>query len=139
MSILKTLGAVAGAFTVAATLFTGTANAAPQENVGADASSSVYWLAVVPGSLTDPNWPLDWSRAESATLTCDPVSGSHPKAEEACELITGSGSIVSIEEGMICPKIYFPVTAFSSGGEQYRETYPNRAFLNSDKGAVYQF
>ncbi|ASU82975.1 hypothetical protein CDO52_09395 [Nocardiopsis gilva YIM 90087] len=138
MSICKTFGAVAGAFVIAATMFTGTANAATLETVDADASAT-YWLAVVPGSLTDPDRPLDWSQATSVTLNCDPATGDHPNPKAACDLIEKSGSIASIEKGAICPKIYMPVTAFASGGEQYRETYPNKVCLNSDKGAVYQF
>ncbi|MBB6172955.1 hypothetical protein HNR23_003015 [Nocardiopsis mwathae] len=139
MSFWKNFGAVVGAAVVAGAMSTGAAHAGVQDGVDAGAAASVYKLTVVPGSMTDPQWPLDWSKAESATLTCDPAGGSHPQAEKACELIAESGSIARIAQGAYCPRIYSPVTAFSVGSEKYRETYSNRWCLNSDKGAVFQF
>lgn len=74
------------------------------------------------------------------SLDCDPVSGTHPNAEEACDLLAEAGSIEQIpaEEGF-CTMEHNPVTVEAMGTEEYSETFGNPCRLDLAKGAVFDF
>lgn len=75
-----------------------------------------------------------------ASLDCDPVGGTHPNAEEACDLIAEAGTIEEIpaEEGF-CTMEHNPVRVESVGAEEYSETFGNPCQLGLAKGAVFDF
>ncbi|MCY9787382.1 subtilase-type protease inhibitor [Nocardiopsis sp. EMB25] len=73
-------------------------------------------------------------------LFCDPPGGTHPKPEEACDLIYAFGSIKKIDvSDSACPLVWDPVVARSSGSEHYKKTFPNMCVLLDVKGAVFDF
>jgi Subtilisin inhibitor-like len=44
---------------------------------------------------------------ESATLTCDPVGGTHPRREEACAALdTNADSLAPVPGDAVCTQIY---------------------------------
>lgn len=75
------------------------------------------------------------------TLDCAPVSGNHPAAEAACEQISEAGSIadISTEEDAFCTMEANPVTATSSGAEDYSEEFGNPCQLSTAKGELFDF
>lgn len=74
------------------------------------------------------------------SLDCNPVGGTHPNAEEACDLIAEAGTIeeIPVEEGF-CTMEHNPVTVSSMGAEEYSETFGNPCQLGLAKGAVFEF
>ncbi|MEV4872074.1 SSI family serine proteinase inhibitor [Streptomyces syringium] len=104
-------------------------------------SDLVFTLAQSDG--TDPDAPI----VRAATLTCMPrVAGSHPFAEEACELLEDAeGSITDlIGHRRLCTKEYMPVTVTADGVWQgqrvtYEETFANRCTLLRERGTVFDF
>lgn len=74
------------------------------------------------------------------SLDCNPVGGTHPNAEEACDLIAEAGTIEQIptEEGF-CTMEHNPVTVEAMGAEEYSETFGNPCQLNLAKDAVFDF
>ncbi|MGX8910275.1 SSI family serine proteinase inhibitor [Streptomyces netropsis] len=104
-------------------------------------SDLVFTLAQ--GDGTDPDAPI----ARGATLTCMPrVAGSHPSAEEACQLLKeAQGSITDlVGDWRICTKEYMPVTVTADGVWQgqrvtYEETFDNQCTLLRERGKVFDF
>ena len=79
-----------------------------------------------------------WVR--QVVLECDPVGGTHPRAEEACEAIAEAGSVEGVTGAQNpCPMIYAPVVATAHGEGVYRQEFPNHCVLLNDKGAVFDF
>lgn len=80
-----------------------------------------------------------WSRV--TTLDCDPAGGSHPRAEEACDLIAEHGDIASVQSAGdgVCTMIYQPVTARVTGAEEYEQTFSNACVMNNTKGEIFDF
>ncbi|WP_017613793.1 SSI family serine proteinase inhibitor [Nocardiopsis salina] len=74
------------------------------------------------------------------SLDCDPEGGTHPKAQEACDLIEEHGSIEAVPaENDQCTMEYNPVKASSIGWEEYSETFSNPCLLGLAKGEVFDF
>ena len=74
------------------------------------------------------------------SLDCIPAEGTHPRAQEACDLIEEHGSIEAIPaEGGQCTMEYNPVRVSSIGWEEYEETFSNPCLLGLAKGAVFDF
>ncbi|REE95382.1 SSI family serine proteinase inhibitor [Thermomonospora umbrina] len=96
--------------------------------VSADPSTQLTF-AVVPENGT--------GTPRTATLTCEPVAGTHPDAEFACEdLIKADGHIELIQpvNGM-CPHIVQPVTASVTGTwrgspRSYKKSFTNACHAN---------
>ncbi len=81
------------------------------------------------------------SQVRWAVLDCDPVGGSHPRAEEACDLIAEHGDVAGVSVGWnsACTMDYRPVTVRVTGAEQYEETFGNECAMKNTKGAVFDF
>lgn len=102
------------------------------------AGTTDYLLEVFPhsdnrdGKLHQGRW---------AALDCDPAGGSHPRAEEACDLIAEHGDIASVRSdwGGVCTMEYRPVTVRVTGAEEYEETFGNECSMKNTKGAVFDF
>lgn len=81
------------------------------------------------------------------TLLCDPASGTHPRAEAACNALLAAGGDIDKVAGQpdtLCPDIYDPVTATASGHYQgvsliYRRSYPNHCELDTKTAPLFQF
>ncbi|MFO7194263.1 MULTISPECIES: SSI family serine proteinase inhibitor [Thermocrispum] len=79
-------------------------------------------------------------------LECDPAGGTHPRADEACAVLTetnGDAAAVSYSEDP-CVLIYRPVHARLIGHWQgravrYAETFPNRCVMRTEKGPLFDF
>lgn len=84
---------------------------------------------------------------KTVTLSCDPVGGTHPDAEDACaDLAKVDGDIGQIPPiGDACPTVHDPVTAYAFGSWKGRnvvfgENYPNAACANIFTGGnVFNF
>lgn len=117
--------------------------------VTADADAAVYLPGQRPAAtvLTLTVGPGEESSVvhQSALLTCEPVSGSHPRADAACrELAKVNGDFAGLkgEDGQICPLLYDPVTVTARGTWQgkpvrYESTYPNSCLLTSMTAPVF--
>lgn len=84
---------------------------------------------------------LSWQeapRVESVTLDCDPVGGTHPDPEQACELLEEAGSVAALQgPGDACPDIWDPVVATVEGNEYWSQSYDNPCRVTSDKGPFF--
>ncbi|MBW1600607.1 protease inhibitor SIL-V5 [Streptomyces sp. JJ66] len=85
-------------------------------------------------------------------LRCDPASGYHPRAEQACAALAAAhGDIASIATpddayagARRCGRAPDPVTATASGSYrgrpvQWRASYPSPCFLHADTGSLFRF
>lgn len=111
----------------------------------AAAACAVGLAAPASAARTDADYVLTVEFGNSGeqrqvSLDCDPVGGTHPKAEEACDLLAESGTIEQIptEEGF-CTMEHNPVTVEAMGAEEYTETFGNPCQLGLAKGAVFDF
>ena len=111
----------------------------------AAAACAVGLAAPASAARTDADYVLTLEFDNSgeqrrASLDCDPVGGTHPNAQEACDLIAEAGTIeqISAEEGF-CTMEYNPVTVEAMGVEEYSETFGNPCRLGLAKGAVFDF
>lgn len=111
----------------------------------AAAACAVGLAAPASAARTDADYVLTVEFGNSgeqrqASLDCDPVGGTHPNAEEACDLLAESGTIEQIpaEEGF-CTMEHNPVTVEAVGAEEYTETFGNPCQLGLAKGAVFDF
>ncbi|WP_116245544.1 SSI family serine proteinase inhibitor [Nocardiopsis sp. FIRDI 009] len=82
----------------------------------------------------------DTGKTKRVHLFCDPPGGSHPRPQDACDLIYAFGSIKRIDVAdSACPLIFDPVVARSTGSEHFKMTFPNLCVLLDVKGAVFDF
>lgn len=129
---------LAGATLVATPATADTTAAAPQPE-----ATTQLGLSVVPGD----GGAITTNAAHGVNLMCDPPSGTHPAAAQACaDLAAANGEIANIAEDqtVFCPQIFEPVTALALGtwrGELvvFMETFPNSCVLAAQTGAVFQF
>ena len=86
--------------------------------------------------------------ARSATLTCDPVGGTHPKAAEACaDLAKSHGNVrqqPNSKNPRACFMIYAPVTVSAEGewrGESvhFSAKFPNTCVMHAQTGSIFDF
>lgn len=106
---------------------------------------AVSLAAPASAARTESQYVLSVSQAEAGehrqvSLNCDSTGGTHPRAEDACEMIEEAGSIEDIptEHGM-CTMEYRPVTVAALGAEEYTEVFGNACQLKLAKGAVFDF
>ena len=111
----------------------------------AAAACAASLAAPASAARTESQYVLSVSQEEAGerrqvSLNCDSVSGTHPRAEEACEMIEKAGSIEGIppEHGM-CTMEHRPVTVTALGAEEYTEVFGNACQLELAKGAVFDF
>lgn len=108
----------------------------------AQAETTSYELRVSPEALGEVG-ATETTSFRSAVLECGPAGGTHPEAEEACDLIEEAGGRVSDVEagtGGACTMIHRPMTVVAvGGGERYEETFGNECLLREAKGAVFDF
>jgi hypothetical protein len=85
-------------------------------------------------------------RLSSATLTCDPAGGSHPKSQAACDVIrSANGDFQRLPtRRQMCSMIYAPVDVTAIGDwhgapVSYKATYPNRCAANAESSGVFSF
>lgn len=119
------------------------------------AAVPVVMLAVVaPMAVAEPDPATelqvvveeDSGAQTEVTLECDPVGGTHPHADKACQMladVNGDAAEVSHSDGP-CVFVYQPITGRISGhwGEsdvEYSETFPNRCFMIARKGPLFDF
>ncbi|GAB3987354.1 hypothetical protein GCM10029978_105820 [Actinoallomurus acanthiterrae] len=85
---------------------------------------------------------------KTVTLQCDPVGGTHPKAEQACADLAkthGDFKLASDEKNpRACFMIYSPVTTSAEGqlrGEavKYTARYPNTCVMRTQSGSIFDF
>jgi hypothetical protein len=84
--------------------------------------------------------------AAAVKLGCDPASGPHPEAAEACAVlheVGGRPSRIKPAHTM-CMMIYAPVTAEITGtwrGRRiaWKQTYGNKCMLNRATGVLFTF
>ncbi|MEU3275040.1 SSI family serine proteinase inhibitor [Saccharomonospora sp. NPDC006951] len=84
--------------------------------------------------------------ARTVQLNCDPASGTHPKAEEACAALSEAdgkfGSLV--KTSVACPMIYAPLEATARGHWQgspvdYSTEYANSCVAGAESEGVFAF
>ncbi|WP_131742594.1 SSI family serine proteinase inhibitor [Actinomadura roseirufa] len=103
----------------------------------ADRPTSLRLTLTFPGRQT--------SGTRGVTLRCDPVGGTHPAAEEACEdLDESEGKITRHQDGRICTTVYSPVLAHAEGewrGRPVRFTtrYGNECAMRARTGRIFAF
>ncbi|WP_433733660.1 SSI family serine proteinase inhibitor [Nocardia sp. CA-129566] len=98
-------------------------------------------------SLSVSNGDAQSSGAEQVTLTCDPAGGNHPAASEACAALTLAGGVIDKiagSPGVLCPKIYAPVTATAAGtwhgrNFQWQKTFGNTCELHAATTPLFDF
>ncbi|ETK32020.1 hypothetical protein MPTA5024_32190 [Microbispora sp. ATCC PTA-5024] len=69
-----------------------------------------------------------------ALLTCDPVTGTHPSAVEACqtlEKVQGDPARLKADPNLVCPLIWDPVTVTANGIWDGRYVWYQRTFASS--------
>ncbi|MDI5961837.1 SSI family serine proteinase inhibitor [Streptomyces sp. SL13] len=97
-------------------------------------------------SVSTPARAISPAAPRSVVLDCDPASGPHPNAGEACTELDAAGGgladLVPVPE--MCPMIYNPVTATATGTWQGRPVSWSQRFANScmlarSTGAVFRF
>ncbi|WP_161602700.1 SSI family serine proteinase inhibitor [Thermomonospora catenispora] len=99
------------------------------------------------GELTLGIYWHNTGATKTVSLTCDPVGGTHPDAEDACaDLTKADGDISRIPHtGASCPPLYDPVTVFAFGTWNGRsvffaEEHTNDACANvATGGNVFNF
>ncbi|MGQ0467640.1 MAG: SSI family serine proteinase inhibitor [Sporichthyaceae bacterium] len=83
----------------------------------------------------------------SASLRCNPTSGTHPKKDDACVEIASSGGDLEKLPGRqtfaACAKIFLPVSVRADGLAEgkpvaYKKTFPNRCELGVATGSVFE-
>ncbi|GHD27922.1 SSI family serine proteinase inhibitor [Nocardiopsis kunsanensis] len=111
----------------------------------AAAACAVGLAAPASAARTDADYVLTMEFDNSGeqrqvSLDCDPAGGTHPNAEEACDLLAEAGTIEQIPAGEgFCTMEYNPVTVEAMGAEEYSETFGNPCQLGLAKGAVFDF
>ncbi|GAA4960834.1 hypothetical protein GCM10025331_60070 [Actinoplanes utahensis] len=103
-------------------------------------------LSLVPGpAVADSSLTLTY-QAKAVKLTCDPSGGGHPKADQACATLRGSGgNPARLEAGdSLCMMLYQPVTARVKGTWQgkrvkWERTYGNSCEMTRATGVLFQF
>ena len=82
----------------------------------------------------------------SVTLLCEPVGGTHPEAERACEELSGSQGVIgrSPSTETACTMIYAPVIAEAQGHwhgrpVRFRAEYGNDCVLAANTGSIFRF
>ncbi|MEE1942440.1 SSI family serine proteinase inhibitor [Streptomyces sp. TRM 70361] len=94
-------------------------------------------------SLTLTSVPDDpestWTSAVTVTLECDPVGGTHPWAEDACEALTeAKGNFEDIERiSNMCLPYWDPVTITATGHWHGREISFQDWHSNNDCAAMF--
>lgn len=110
-------------------------------------------LALSMGSATSPGCELSLSvqtetgSSVAVTVTCDPVSGTHPDPAMVCAVLSkadGDFTKVTPGEAMFCPANYAPVTVAAKGhwhakAVDFTHTYSNRCFANVAMGKIFTF
>ncbi|KAI8331302.1 subtilisin inhibitor [Blakeslea trispora] len=78
-----------------------------------------------------------------ASLTCNPVGGTHPRPKEACEKLKSSRGKLNVmtTQGGACLSNYDPVTFIIKGKYNkrpvnYRKRFSNMCFAEAELGAV---
>jgi len=72
-------------------------------------------------------------RTDTATLTCQPPGGTHPRAAASCRAITQAGGDLTQLSGLpdqVCTDQYEPVTAMAVGSWKGRPIFYLRTFGN---------
>lgn len=119
-----------------ALLFAG-APAAESSSVAASRFSLTVRATTVTGTTT-----------ASATLTCDPDGGNHPRAQESCDLlrlVDGDVNQLTVPPGTLCLAVYQPHTVTIAGVWQNRRryviqrTFVNRCQMIAATGAIFSF
>ncbi|PXY33629.1 serine protease [Prauserella sp. PE36] len=84
--------------------------------------------------------------ARAVQLVCDPDSGTHPKARDACEALEGAdGDFERLApKNQPCPMIYAPLDARAHGhwrGERvdFRTEYSNSCVADAESAGVFAF
>ncbi|KUM92971.1 hypothetical protein AQI88_29360 [Streptomyces cellostaticus] len=77
-------------------------------------------------------------------LSCDPPSGPHPKAAEACKDLDASEGKLERPTGTVCILIYAPVIAQAEGlwhgrPVSFKHTYGNDCELRAGTRSVFAF
>ncbi|MCP2168056.1 subtilase-type protease inhibitor [Goodfellowiella coeruleoviolacea] len=99
-----------------------------------------------PSSLVLTTTGMDGSR--SVSLLCDPASGNHPAADQACQALTSAegdfDKLSGGQDSMVCTMDYRPVTASAQGTWRgkpvsFRKEYPNACALRAKTGKVFEF
>jgi hypothetical protein len=96
-------------------------------------------------TFTKTNGISAGSGGRQVHLTCFPTGGDHPKAQAACDAIDATdGRLFLITGSAHCPGTFRPVTVTVRGTWRgrdvyYRQTFPNRCFLDSLQTPVYDF
>jgi hypothetical protein len=82
----------------------------------------------------------------TASLTCDPAGGSHPKSQAACAVIGSvNGDFQHLPtRRQMCSMIYAPVDVTAVGAWRgdpvaFKATYPNRCAANAESSGVFSF
>src|SRR4051794_30376794 len=110
-------------------------------------------LALSLGPSTAPGCELsltvqtEFGAPISATVTCDPVAGTHPDPAMVCDVLSkADGDFTKIQHGenMFCPENYAPVTVTAKGDWRgkpvnFTHTYSNRCFANVAMGKIFTF
>jgi Subtilisin inhibitor-like len=103
MGLLRVVAAVP---LVAAIAACGTAEEPPAEEPDEGAAATVLEVTVWPAGRN--------AERREATLTCDPVGGTHPRAEAACAALAESrDALEPVPDDVLCTQQY--------GGPQYAE------------------
>jgi hypothetical protein len=87
------------------------------------------------------------SAIRHALLRCDPLSGTHPKGEEACEeLTTAGGDPANLvpNEDQACTADYDPVTVLAVGNwdglsHRFERVFANPCAMAAATGSVFAF
>ncbi|MEV0403775.1 SSI family serine proteinase inhibitor [Actinoallomurus sp. NPDC050550] len=117
--------------------------ASPAQSIAAGGGQAAHGptqltLTTVVGSATP----------KTVTLQCDPVGGTHPKAEQACADVAkthGDFKLASDEKNpRACFMIYSPVTTSAEGqlrGEavKYTARFPNTCMMRTQTGSIFDF
>ncbi|CAM00048.1 subtilisin inhibitor-like [Saccharopolyspora erythraea NRRL 2338] len=83
-----------------------------------------------------------------AVLTCEPSGGTHPRAEDACAVMSATGGMIEEMPAQnpqaLCPLIWRPVGVTATGlwnGKpiEYAKTFANDCVMRSQLGVVFDF
>ncbi|MFD2420007.1 SSI family serine proteinase inhibitor [Amycolatopsis pigmentata] len=103
--------------------------------------------AATPGCELTLTVQTEFGAPVSATVTCDPVSGTHPDPTMVCDVLSkADGDFLKIPRGeaMFCPANYAPVTVTAKGDwhgkpVEFTHTYPNQCSANVSMGKIFSF
>jgi hypothetical protein len=123
----------------AASLAVAGAAPASADSFSYDAAGASFEMTMTPGQFFDPG-------PGEATLTCDPVGGTHPAARDACKVLTEVGGDFEALplEIAYCPQVYDPVTVTVKGHwygapVEFQETYTNAACASAASDGIFWF